>query len=380
MKITAVENIPYADKAFAQFGDVTIISDKELTAKTVKDTDILLTRSTVKINKELLEGSRVQFVGTATIGVDHVDQAYLAAQNITFASAPGSNATSVSEYITMAMLELADAHNFQLKNATLGVIGCGNVGSRVVKKAAALGMHVIMHDPPLKDTTGDTKYRPLSDIFDADIITAHVPLVKTGPYPTPHLINDNFIKQMKSDAMLINSSRGAVADGASLHRAFDTHQIRDIVLDVWEDEPCIDTTLRQKVFISTPHIAGHSFDGKVKGARMLYEAVCTHLHVQATWDPAPLLPAPLSPKIEVHRDCGQKTILEVVRQVYNIWSDHHDFKKQDTLAQQERIAYFKKLRKNYPMRREFPNTQVQLPANTPALSAVFAGLNFSLHT
>jgi erythronate-4-phosphate dehydrogenase len=378
MKIMAVENIPFAQEAFSQFGEVTIIPDKKLSADAVRDTDILLVRSTRPVDRALLANSRVKFVGTATIGVDHVELDYLRDQNITFASAPGSNSNSVSEYITAVLLELAHCFNFDLKKITLGVIGVGQVGSKVVKKAQGLGMTVLQNDPPLARQTNDPKYLPLDKIFAADIITTHVPLTKEGPDRTHHMVNSGFFDCLRPNSIYINSSRGSVVDSPALHAALDSKKLRAAVLDVWEKEPTIETGLLQKVFIGTPHIAGHSYDGKVNGTKMLYDAVCSFLKVKPVWDPTPFLPPPLCPHIKVLTDNGQNSLRDIVRQLYDIFKDDADLRKIAGLPTEQQGPYFSALRKNYPVRREFHYTTVQLDQQAVGLKNTLAGLGFKI--
>jgi erythronate-4-phosphate dehydrogenase len=378
MKIMAVENIPYVEQAFAAIGEVTVIPDKQLSPGTVRDADILLVRSTVPITAELLTNSRVKFVGTATIGYDHVDLDYLAAHKITFASAPGSNSNSVSEYITTALLELAHKHGFNLRDKVLGVIGVGQVGSKVVKKAKALGMTVVQNDPPLARRTGNPVFRCLDEIFLADIITTHVPLTKEGDDRTHHLVDDSFFKRMKPGAIYINSSRGSVLDTTAAHRALAHGKLASVVFDVWEKEPTIDLNLLDKAFIGTPHIAGHSFDGKVNGTQMLYNAVCAFLGTAPAWDPAPLLPPALCPEIIITDDQGQATLRSTVRTLYDIFRDDADLRKITALPLPEQGPYFSRLRKNYPVRREFHYTTVKLSPAAAGLKNTLAGLGFNV--
>ena len=194
--IYADENIPYAEEAFSSLGSVTLVNGRNLSSEDIADADILIVRSVTKVTESLLNGSNVTFVGTATIGTDHVDEEYLDRKNITFASAPGCNANSVSEYITGILLEMAVAKGFPLKDKVLGIAGVGNVGGLVEEKAKALGMEVILNDPPLRDETGDPKYRDIEELFEADIITLHVPLTKEGPYPTYHMADEKFFARM----------------------------------------------------------------------------------------------------------------------------------------------------------------------------------------
>lgn len=378
MKIVAVENIPYAPEAFREFGEVEVIPDKKLVPGIVRDADLLLVRSTMPITGALLEGSQVKFVGTATIGYDHVDLEYLGRHRIAFASAPGSNSNSVSEYITVALLELAGHYGFDLRTKTLGVIGVGQVGSKVVKKAKALGLTVVQNDPPLARQTGNPVYRTLDEILLADIITLHVPLTKEGADRTYHLVGDRFLARLKPGSILINSSRGAVADTAALHRALDSKKLCAVVCDVWEKEPIIDTGLLKKVFIGTPHIAGHSFDGKVNGTKMLYDAVCAFLHKKPTWDPTPLLPPALCPEIAIPQNKGPATLCEIVRRLYNIFRDDADLRKTDALPPAEQGPYFSRLRKDYPVRREFPYTTVRLSSAAAQLKGQLTDLGFNV--
>ena len=221
------------------------------------------------MSRELLEGTAVRFVGSATIGIDHVDTEYLASRNIGFSHAPGSNANSVAEYISIALLEIARITSRPVNSFTLGVIGVGNVGSRVMLKAGALGMTCLANDPPKQKLSGNKGLLPLDYVLEnSDIITVHVPLVKNGEFPTLHLIDERFISRMKQGASLINSSRGAVLD----ERVLQMHRKKTgrVVLDVWENEPAISMKTLAITDIGTPHIAGYSFDGKVKGMEMVH--------------------------------------------------------------------------------------------------------------
>ena len=363
MRILADENIPYVREAFSSLGDVTTAAGRDLGAELVRDAEFLLVRSITKVNAALLEGSFVRFVATATIGEDHIDKDYLAERGIAFASAPGSNANSVGQYITAALLELAERLGLDLGRMTLGIVGVGNVGSNVLAKATALGMTCVLNDPPLERQTGDHKYRPIDEILTCDIVTLHVPLTASGPDPTNHLADDAFIRRMKPGAILINTSRGAVADGAALQRALDDGHLRACVLDVWEGEPDVDVGLLDRVFIGTPHIAGYSFDGKVNGTRMVYEAACRFLNVEPAWDPAPLLPPPECPGLEVD-GTAPNAVRVAVRAVYDIMQDDAAMRRLSSVSRAERPGLFDRLRKEYPRRREFFNTLATVtPAN-----------------
>ena len=365
MKIVADSNIPYVQEAFAALGDITLAPGRQLTAAHVRDADLLLIRSVTPVNAALLDGSRVKFVATATIGFDHVDVAELAVRGIGFATAAGSNANSVAEYITAALLELAHQKNFRLGDQTLGVIGVGNVGRQVVRYARALGLRVLPNDPPRQRAETLPDFVSLEEVCaEADIITCHVPLTTTGPDATVHLLDpDRLVRR----PILINSARGAVLDNAALVSA----KLAGIVLDVWENEPHIRPDLLDRVDLGTPHIAGHSFDGKVNGTRMIYEAACRHLGAPATWQPV-LPPAPV-PRLVVTlgaREEEEDVLRRIIRKVYSITADDARLRAG--------FQEFEKLRTTYPVRREFFNTELVAPHVSAGLREKFVALGFRL--
>ena len=256
MHIVANKHTPYIEQAFANAGSLTLLGTLDIRKESVRDADALIVRSETRVNRELLEGSAVRYVGTVTIGTDHIDKEYLAQKGIAFASAPGSNSNSVAEYIASALLTLARRHHFSLQGKTLGVVGVGNVGSKVVRVARALGMEVVENDPPLQRETGDARFRPLSDVLDCDFVTLHVPMQKEGLDATYHLFDDALMSKMKPASFLLNSSRGAVVRGDALLSALKQKNLAGAVLDVWEKEPAINVELLRAVDIGTPHIAG----------------------------------------------------------------------------------------------------------------------------
>ena len=361
MRIVADPNIPYIHEAFASLGDVALVSGRQLTAAHVSDAALLLVRSVTPVNAALLDGSRVRFVATATIGFDHVDVAYLAARGIGFATAAGSNANSVAEYIVAALLELAHRRNFRLRNKTLGVVGVGNVGAKVVRYARALGLNVLSNDPPRQRTENLPDFVNLDRLIaKSDILTLHVPLTKTGADATYHLLEPR-------RGIVINSSRGAVLD----NRYLLTAKLGGLVLDVWENEPHILPELLAKSDLGTPHIAGYSFDGKVNGTRLVYEAACRHLGVPATWQP--VLPAPLVPRLKITVMPGEDdedVLRRIIQQVYDITGDDARLRAD--------CRQFDKLRAEYPVRREFFNTELELQFATATLSAKLTALGFRI--
>jgi erythronate-4-phosphate dehydrogenase len=378
VRIVADENIPYVEEAFGPLGSVQRVSGRTINSAILKDADILLVRSITKVNESLLRETNVKMVATATIGTDHIDEAYLQKSGIFFASAAGSNSNSVSEYITAALLVVSRRGDFSLAGKTIGVIGVGNVGSKVAKKCEVLGMKVLKNDPPLKDATGSKDFCELSDLIIAsDFITVHVPLTMDGKYPTYHLVNNDFLCGMNSHAFLLNSSRGSVVDGRALGEALEKQAIAGAVLDVWEHEPNIDSELLKKVELGTPHIAGYSFDGKVNGTEMIYKAACRFLGVTPSWDPKSVLPAPIVPEVHVESDEGEIGLGKLVKMLYDIESDDRNLREMLERPEMERSSHFDLLRKNYPVRREFFNTKVQFSQHvSEGMKEKIRGLGF----
>ena len=377
MVILVDENVPYGREAFGLLGEVRTAHGRKISREMLADVDALVVRSITKVNADLLEGTPVRFVGTCTIGEDHVDKAWLAGRGIAFSSAPGCNANSVGEYITAALLHLAGKHGLSLPGMKLGIVGVGNVGKRVWKKAEALGLQCVLNDPPrFENEGGDPVFRPIDEILDCDFITFHVPLEKTGPHATWHLADAAFLSRMKPGAVLLNSSRGGVVDNPALKTALREGRLRGAVLDVWEGEPRVDTELLQLVDIATPHIAGYSFDGKVNGTRQVYEALCATVDRPAEWDPSPLLPMPDCPDLTVDPHAAD-ALSGAVRAVYAIMEDDARMREMLALATpEEQSAWFDRLRKEYPRRREFFNTRVAFTQADTAAERLFTGVGF----
>lgn len=380
MKIVADENIPFVKECFSSIGDVQAVQGRQITPEIVAEADILLVRSITPVNEKLLAGSMVKFVATATIGFEHVDVDYLKKRDIGFASAPGSNANSVAEYIVAALLSVGRKHTITLKGKSIGVIGVGNVGSRVVKKCAALGMKVKLNDPPLQRETGDAKYRPLNELFDCDFITLHTPLTFEGQDKTYHLADSKFFNSLKPGCVFINTSRGGVHDTAALRAAIESDKFNAVVLDVWENEPNIDCELLRMVDIGTPHIAGYSLDGKIAGMIMIYKAACEHFGLQPKHEVEDFLPSPAVPEITVEKTGfdEQGVIHEIVQQVYVINRDDFNTREIALVELAGRGKFFDGLRKNYPVRREFQNTTVISMQSCPAVVETLQGIGFKV--
>ncbi len=380
MKIVADENIPFVKDCFSSIAEVEVLSGRAMSAEIVREADVLLVRSITKVNSEMLAGSKVSFVATATIGLEHIDVDYLSKNNIGFASAPGSNANSVAEYIVAALLSVGKKHKIQLEGKSIGIVGAGNVGSKVEEKAKALGMEVFLNDPPLQRDTGDAKYLPLEELFGCDFITLHTPLTYEGADKTFHLADEKFFDSLKDGCVFLNTARGGVTDTEALTEAIKSGKLGAAVLDVWENEPNIDVELLRMVDLSTPHIAGYSFDGKVTGMMMIYKAVCEHFGIKADKSIEDFLPAPEVAEIKV--TCGsaeeQELLAQVVRQVYVIKGDDFNMREITGVEPAVRGKFFDDLRKNYPVRREFGNTEVVLDGACDSLAAKLAGIGFKV--
>ena len=381
MRIVANTHTPFIEQAFANAGSLTLLGTLDIRKESVRDADALIVRSETRVNRELLEGSAVRYVGTVTIGTDHIDKEYLAQKGIAFASAPGSNSNSVAEYIASALLTLARRHHFSLKGKTLGVVGVGNVGSNVVRVAHALGMDVVENDPPLKRETGDVRFRPLSDILDCDFITLHVPLQKQGPDATYHLFDEARISKMKPESFLLNSSRGAVVCGDALMKALKQKNLAGAMLDVWEKEPAINMALLRAVDLGTPHIAGYSLDGKVNAVRMIHASLSSFFSLPLTWDIDRLLPPADVPIIHAEKnETPDRLVARAVRSCYDIELDDRNLRATENTAPDERGHAFMKLRAEYRIRREFSQTMVYLRPETESAAGILRQLGFSVTT
>ena len=375
MKIVADENIPCVAEAFASLGEVTLCPGRGMRAADVRDADILLVRSVTRVGPELLEGSRVRFVGSATIGFDHVDRDYLLARGIGYATAPGSNATSAAEYVVSALLVLAERKGFELAGRRVGIVGCGNVGSRVRDRLTTLGMQCLVNDPPLKAQAGHADYVELDDILDADVITFHVPFTREGDWPTWHLADRAFLERLKPGTVLVNTARGAVVDNAALDALLSGRDDLTVVLDVWEGEPAISEALLQKVDFGTPHIAGYSLDGKLRGTEMIYRAACEHVASPADWRPVSALPARQVLVMEDIQDTAA-ALRRAVCFAYDVREDDARLRDMLSLPEEERPLYFDRLRKEYPVRREFSETVIRLPGGNDSLTRLLKSLGF----
>ncbi|MCF6356342.1 MAG: 4-phosphoerythronate dehydrogenase PdxB [Draconibacterium sp.] len=348
MKIITDNKIPYIKGALESFAEVVYLPGNQTTAEVVKDADALITRTRTKCTREILEGSSVKFIATATIGFDHIDTEYCKQAGIKWTNAPGCNAESVNQYITSALFSWSMKNRTDLKDKTIGIVGVGNVGSRVAKTCKILGMNVLLNDPPRERTEGNDKFVSLKAIQEkADIITFHVPLNRGGKDSTYHLVDKEFLLNLNKKPLVINSCRGEVFDTKAVISAVDNYLISGLIIDCWENEPNIDLNLLNKVDFGTPHIAGYSKDGKANGTKMSVRAVSRFFNLGIdNWKPEHIeMPENTTIEIDGNQRREYSILAEAVLSTYNIENDFDALKDSPEL--------FEKLRGDYPVRREF---------------------------
>jgi len=358
MKILADENIPLVQEFFQSIGEVITHPGRTMNNTDTLNASALLVRSVTNVNETLLKGSNVNFVGTCTIGIDHLDQQWLQNNHIAFSSAPGCNANSVVEYVYAALCHL-DVNWLDKK---FGIIGCGNVGGLLYKRLKLQGVDCYCYDPFLsKENNADLT--TLEELLACDIISMHTPLTKTGDHPSFHLINLPELQQLKPGAVLLNCGRGPVINNADLLQFLNQrHDVR-VVLDVWEPEPDISLDLLSKVALGSPHIAGYSYDGKLKGTEMIYQALCSHFKYSVDLTIKDLVP-PLADNqlaIKEGKTTTWQQVKELIAQVYSIADDDKNLRLLAQISHEGKQHFgagFDALRKHYPIRREFHNYHV----------------------
>lgn len=354
MNIYIDENIPYAKDFFSDYGNLTFFSGRDVTAEQLKDADVLLVRSITQVNENLLHlNNRLQFVGTATIGTDHIDQNYLKSRNVSFSSAPGCNKISVAEYILSSLLVLVEKMQFQLKDKTVAIVGAGNTGTAVYQRLNALGVKCKLYDPPL-ESAGDTRdFCSFSDVLEADIITLHVPKIESGPNPTVHMFNESVLCKLNKQQILLNASRGDIIDNDALISLGNASLLPVLVLDVWENEPNINKQLLEFTEIATPHIAGYSLDGKVRGTEMLYEAFCSKYNHEIIHFAGQFIALASINKISISQPIDQNIMKFLQHLVF-------DVRRDDALFRQmiDQDDGFDTMRKTYQERRELSTLSI----------------------
>lgn len=356
MKIIVDNKIPFIKNVLEPFADVVYKAGGEIGKNDVKDADALIIRTRTKCNKELLEGSKVKIISSATIGFDHIDTDYCDAVGIKWTNAPGCNSFAVKHWFLTALLSYAKQYGIELENRSLGIVGVGNVGSKVLEVAEILGMRVLLNDPPRQRIEGDCGFRTLDSLVrECDILTFHVPYNKSGEDITHHLVDEHLLSKINPGTIIVNSSRGEVIDNMVLLKAFkDNSNLHGAILDVWEHEPNVSLELLDKVAISTPHIAGYSFEGKANGTAMAVSEVSAHLGFPLTdWYPDEVSN---TPREQITVDAAGKTfqqfLTEVVEMSYPIERDNDNLKTEP--------GKFEYLRGSYPIRRELTGWDVEI--------------------
>lgn len=348
MKIVVDDKIPYIKGAFEQVAEVTYLAGAKTTPNDVKDADAIVTRTRTICNENLLTGSQVKFIATATIGFDHIDTDYCAKAGIRWTNAPGCNSGSVEQYIASTLVVLSIAKGWNLSEKTLGVVGVGNVGKKVAKVAKILGMQVLLNDPPRERAEGSDEFVSLATVMSkSDIITLHVPLNMKGEDATYHLANPAFFELLEKHPVLINSCRGEVVQTQAVKEALKKHQIAGFVCDCWENEPNLDLELLSQTLIATPHIAGYSKDGKAVGTTMSVRAISDFFDLGLNnWEPKEVeLPEQPEINIDGNKLSEWEVLSKAILHTYDIREDDSDFRKN--------TDHFEQLRGDYHVRREF---------------------------
>ncbi|WP_028865535.1 4-phosphoerythronate dehydrogenase [Psychromonas aquimarina] len=348
MNIYIDENIPYAREFFAGLGRLHFFAGRSVCAQQLADADVLLVRSITQVNEQLLSiNHSLKFVGTATIGTDHIDQDYLHKRGITFSSAPGCNKISVAEYILSSLLVLAEKQQFQLTDKTVAIVGAGNTGSAVFQRLNALGLRCKLYDPPLQQAGDKRDFCSFAEVLESDIISLHVPKTAAGKFPTVHMFAEQELKKLTKKQILLNASRGEVIDNQALLKIAQQGLHPALVLDVWENEPAVEKQLLPFVEIATPHIAGYSLDGKVRGTEMLYQALCELLDIKPKYRAKDFTAAAAVNQVTISQKIDQTLLKSLMHMIF-------DVRRDDALFRQmiDQADGFDTMRKTYKERRE----------------------------
>ena len=373
MKILIDENMPYAEQLFSQLGEVVLKSGRTLNADDLVDVDALMIRSVTKVNAELIsKANRLKFVGTATAGMDHVDQALLKEKGIFFTAAPGCNKVGVAEYAFSVMMVLAQQQGFSVFDKTVGIIGAGQVGSYLQQCLEGIGIKVLINDPPKQAAGDERNFTPLDALLEqADIITTHTPITRDGDFPTHHLINETVLNKLRGDQILINAARGPVVDNTALKARLRKQDGLIAALDVFEFEPEVDMELLPLLAFATPHVAGYGLEGKARGTTMIFNSYCEFLNNELRAHASDLLPTAPVPTMVLDRAWDEATLHNITQLIY-------DVRKDDALFRREisKPGSFDLMRKNYWDRREY--SAVTLVGNETCNLAPLAELGFQV--
>lgn len=362
--------VPYAKELFSHLGNVVTLPGKDIQAEHLKSADALIVRSRTQVNASLLDNTPVSFIGSTVVGLDHIDQPYLKENDIEFYSAQGCNANSVSEYVITNIVNLAIGKGFDLTTKSLGIIGVGHVGKLVAEKAQALGMTVLLNDPPRARQDASENFVDLDTALRADIITVHTPLTKSGQDATYHLLSAEKLKGIQPHQVLINAARGGIID----EQAWIKTPTLSNIIDCWVNEPNISPDLYKKADIATPHIAGHALDAKIAGSEMVYQALCKHWHIRpdGTW--RQYLPASPKPISIPPSGNWQKDIYTVLQQCYRPEEDDAAIRASNIIVTHKKYEYY---RRHYPTHREWHQHTV-IKTDDETLNKLLYSLGFQL--
>ncbi|MFG6175763.1 4-phosphoerythronate dehydrogenase PdxB [Halomonas sp. THAF12] len=380
MKIVVDANVPAARECFAPLGEVVAVPGREIDAAVVREADALVVRSITRVDESLVAGSRLRFVGTCTIGTDHVDRTALAARDIGFASAPGCNAEAVVDYVLASLATLAERQGFGLAERRVGIVGVGNVGGRLLARLEALGVECLACDPPRAEAESieaeGAGFHELDALIDAcDVLCLHTPLVREGPHATQHLLDARRIAELAPGTIVINAGRGDCLDGQALRSRLSGQGDITAVLDVWKQEPGIDAVLCDLAEIATPHIAGHSRDGKLRGTHAIYQALAHRFGLPARLTLEDLSPPPPLPSLTLDGGLSVDEALRLcMRAVYDVRRDHDALHRES--RRQGMAVGFDDCRARYPLRREFSTLTVTLRPAAEALAGPLSAAGF----
>ncbi|HTY36775.1 MAG TPA: 4-phosphoerythronate dehydrogenase PdxB [Bacteroidota bacterium] len=375
MKVVVDKKIPFIQGVLERHAEVMYLEGAEFTQRDVRDADALIVRTRTTCNQQLLEGTKVRFIASATIGFDHIDTKYCESNGIFWTNAAGCNSSSVQQYVAAALFHMADKHRFELSRKTIGIVGVGNVGKKVATLCRSLGMNVLLNDPPRERSEGMGAFVPLDVLIEqADIVTLHVPLNVDGPDKTLQLVDRDLLGKFRKHQILFNSSRGEVVDGDALKPVLKSKMIADSVLDVWEHEPEIDRELLGLVGIGTPHIAGYSADGKANGTAMSVQAFSRFFGLDLNdWYPHKVpMPAGTMLEVECEGRSLQSILADLVRRTYDLLTDDARLRISP--------GTFEKQRGEYPLRREFPTFTAKLVNAHDHVKSAVRALGFNLYS
>ena len=371
MKILADQNIPCVADAFRDLGEVELMPGRDIRREHLADCQCLIVRTVTRVDADLLNNTSVEFVGTATIGTDHIDLDYLVEAGIGCTNAAGCNAEAASEYVISGLFALAQREDFDPFKLTAGIVGFGNIGSRLHHKLDTLGIDCLVCDPPLQEAGASSReFVDLDTILhECNFVTLHVPLTQAGKHPTYHLLDTQRLQQLSKGCLLVNAARGAAVDNRALLELLSKRDDLRVFLDTWEQEPNPSRDLLRRVDLATPHIAGYSVEGRLRGTQMVLDAACKHFKLESSWQMSQQLPA--AKVLELEPTDSVKTAWhDLFRQHFDIWRDHEALVSARELDSKLFAAHFDALRRVYLDRLEYERFIVQTKNTSIPVQAI----------